>query len=309
MMKRLVITTALFFLLASFFIPKYATAAPNDCCTTDADCEEEFEETCTGTYYTCSQQGKRACVRPAQPPEPPPSDCPGGQMCASVDQQTCEQAGGTFRPCTTPDEREGTCCFTPPAPPEGCCYPYGDCPEDEKCQISGDYLCSRQGLWTCVKESPPLPDECGDWIPAGGGHCTVPGGLQCPNNQAICCNPREKCPGYVPSSPPPSLEDITCEVGGKQGIETAIGCVPFEDANAFVGFLLRWGIGIGGGIAFLLILVAGFLIMTSTGDPKKVQAGKELLTAAITGLLLLIFSVFILEFIGVDILGIPGFGD
>ncbi len=88
---------------------------------------------------------------------------------------------------------------------------------------------------------------------------------------------------------------------------TAIGCIPIQDKNAFAAFILRWGIGIGGGIAFLLILLSGFQIITSAGDPKKLQAGKELLTAALTGLLLLILSVFILRIIGIDILGLPEF--
>jgi hypothetical protein len=91
-------------------------------------------------------------------------------------------------------------------------------------------------------------------------------------------------------------------------IDTAIGCIPVANTDAFIGFLLRWGIGIAGGIAFLLILFAGFQITTSGGDPKKLQAGKELLTSAIAGLLLLIFSVFILRLVGVDILGLPEFG-
>jgi len=90
-------------------------------------------------------------------------------------------------------------------------------------------------------------------------------------------------------------------------INTAIGCIPIEDSGALIGWVLRWAIGIGGGIAFILILVAGFQIMTSQGDPQRLQAGKELLTSAITGILLIIFSVFILQVIGVDILGIPGF--
>lgn len=89
-------------------------------------------------------------------------------------------------------------------------------------------------------------------------------------------------------------------------LNTAIGCIPINDSNAFIGFILRWAIGIGGGIAFILILVAGFQIMTSQGDPQRLQAGKELLTSAVTGLVLIIFSVFILQFIGVNILGIPG---
>jgi len=100
--------------------------------------------------------------------------------------------------------------------------------------------------------------------------------------------------------------DILCS-GSAREIYTAIGCIPIDDSGALIGWILRWAIGIGGGIAFILILVAGFQIMTSRGDPQRLQAGKELLTSAIAGILLIIFSVFILEVIGVDILGIPGF--
>ncbi|MGB6838995.1 MAG: pilin [Microgenomates group bacterium] len=92
-------------------------------------------------------------------------------------------------------------------------------------------------------------------------------------------------------------------------IDTAIGCIPINDTNAFIGFILKWAIGIGGGIAFLLILFAGFQIMTSSGNPEKLKAGQELMTSAIAGLILLIFSVFILKIIGVDILQLPGFGE
>ena len=87
-------------------------------------------------------------------------------------------------------------------------------------------------------------------------------------------------------------------------IDTAIGCVPIGDENQLAGFVLRWAIGIGGGIAFILIVFAGFQMTTSSGDPKKLQASRELLTSAIGGLILLIFSVFLLELIGVQILGI-----
>lgn len=89
---------------------------------------------------------------------------------------------------------------------------------------------------------------------------------------------------------------------------TAIGCVPYRNTSDFLAFVLNWALGIGGGVAFLLIVYSGIIILTSTGNPDKVRAGQELLTAAITGLLLLIFSAFILRLIGVDILQIPGFG-
>ncbi len=75
-----------------------------------------------------------------------------------------------------------------------------------------------------------------------------------------------------------------------------------------MGFLLKWAIGIGGGIAFLLILYAGFMIMTAAGNPERLKAGQELMTSAISGLVLLIFSIFVLKFIGLDILGLGQFG-
>jgi hypothetical protein len=88
-------------------------------------------------------------------------------------------------------------------------------------------------------------------------------------------------------------------------IDTAIGCIPIEQQE-MITFLLRWAIGIAGGVAFILIIIASFQIMTSQGDPKRLQAGKELLSSAIMGLILLIFSAFILRVIGVNILKIPG---
>jgi Co/Zn/Cd efflux system component len=66
-------------------------------------------------------------------------------------------------------------------------------------------------------------------------------------------------------------------------------------------------IGIAGGIAFLLMIFAGFQIITSTGDPEKLNRGKEILTSAIIGLVVIVFSVFLLKLIGVDILQLPGF--
>jgi len=48
------------------------------------------------------------------------------------------------------------------------------------------------------------------------------------------------------------------------------------------------------------------MIITAAGDKRKLQGGKELLTAAVSGLFLIIFSVFILDLIGIRILRIPG---
>lgn len=95
---------------------------------------------------------------------------------------------------------------------------------------------------------------------------------------------------------------------GGNGIDTAIGCIPINDTNDFMGWVLGWSVGVGSGIAFLLIVYSSFIVMTSQGDPSRLKSGQELLTSAISGLIMLIFSVFILKFIGVDILGLNSFG-
>lgn len=87
---------------------------------------------------------------------------------------------------------------------------------------------------------------------------------------------------------------------------TAIGCIPYRNTGDFLEFVLGWALGIGGGVAFLLIIYSGIIVLTSSGNPDRLKAGQELLTAAVTGLLLLIFSAFILRVIGIDILRIPG---
>ncbi len=101
-------------------------------------------------------------------------------------------------------------------------------------------------------------------------------------------------------------------MGDNSGVWTALGCINIAnmdnpDPSDFLTTLLDLGIGLGGGISFLLILFGGLQIMTSAGNPEQLNAGRELVSAAITGLLLVIFSIFLLQFIGVNIIGIPGF--
>lgn len=64
----------------------------------------------------------------------------------------------------------------------------------------------------------------------------------------------------------------------------------------------------GGGIAFLLSVWGGITILLAAGNPEKINEGKEIIGSAITGLLFIILSVFLLRLIGFDILQLPGFG-
>ena len=89
------------------------------------------------------------------------------------------------------------------------------------------------------------------------------------------------------------------------GISTAFGCIPYS-ASGIATKLLQILFGVGGGIAFLLMVYGFILVATSSGDEKKLQAAKETITSAITGLLVSIFALFLFRLIAVNILKIPG---
>jgi hypothetical protein len=100
---------------------------------------------------------------------------------------------------------------------------------------------------------------------------------------------------------------MTCQSRGSGAIWTAVGCIP-ANATAIVQSIVKVGLGIAGGVALLMILAAGFMFSTSQGDPKRTGEARELITSAVIGLLFIIFSITILQFIGVTIFRIPGFG-
>lgn len=172
------------------------------------------------------------------------------------------------------------------------------------------------GLNDCSCQTVNLPDS--------GKSCQLSPGTSCAQGKTPFClsNPDGGCnhalfsggacvceePGYVP---------VTNEDGNfctQQGygaltsdprIDTALGCIPVK-MDKFIVWLLPILFSISGGIAFLLMVYGFILITTSKGDPKAVQAARETITSAITGLLISIFAIFILRLIAVDILKIPG---
>ncbi len=93
-----------------------------------------------------------------------------------------------------------------------------------------------------------------------------------------------------------------------QYVWTAIGCVPTDFTTIINDYIFRYGIGIAGGLAFLRFLYGCFLIMTSSGNAETVEESKAIIMSALAGLFLIIFSVFFLRTIGVDVFQIPCWG-
>lgn len=118
-----------------------------------------------------------------------------------------------------------------------------------------------------------------------------------PIPKATSCTDPKKCTSS-------GGKDFICD--GDAGIKTAIGCVHTTPAG-FVKDFIAFAIGIGGGLAFLMMLLGAFQMLTSAGNPETLQAGRDRFQSAIIGLLFVIFAVLLLQIIGVGILNIPGF--
>lgn len=93
---------------------------------------------------------------------------------------------------------------------------------------------------------------------------------------------------------------------GVGGIMTAIGCIPTEP-TAFITGTLRVVSLTAGGIAFLLMIFGAIKMISSSGNPEPLKQGQEQFNSAIIGLLIILFSVFLLQILGFSILQIPGF--
>lgn len=132
------------------------------------------------------------------------------------------------------------------------------------------------------------------------GVCTTKGGFggTCQLAPTSSITP---LPSQVPSPP------VYCIAGDPDsGINTALGCIKVGSGNELILSVLRLATGVGGGLALALILYGTFIVTTSAGMPDKLKAGSEIITSAIIGLLFILLSVFLVNLIGINILGIPG---
>jgi len=288
-----------------------------DLASTDCSTMGGFPGTCSNDF------GNGTCCAPWR-------TCLSGFSCLNVTQPECQNEGGSYVGCYTGHEA-GTCC----APQSQCANPF-TCSNQTRSDCTGSggfygacYTGSGPGTCCCCITLPsptPIP-ECRGETTGNPGYCfwnnfdCIPpnddeGNGGCPPTsigwpQRCCVWPQlpgaptlPPVTGSVQLTPRPALNP---QCSGWARIYTAVGCIPVGTSTTFAVFVLRWAIGIAGGMAFLLITWSSFLIMSSSGNPQKIQAGRELLTSAIAGLMLLIFSVFILEAIGVRILRLPGF--
>ncbi len=124
--------------------------------------------------------------------------------------------------------------------------------------------------------------------------------LNCTNN---VCGGSEEVPA-PPPAPGPCAGALDAR-GHCNEFRSALGPLSTDPAG-FIRSLFGIILSISGAIAILLIIRAGYKIMSSEGKPEGVQEGRERLISAVVGLLFIIFSLVFLQVIGFDILRIPG---
>lgn len=97
--------------------------------------------------------------------------------------------------------------------------------------------------------------------------------------------------------------DATCPNGE---VISDLGCIP-QNPVGFVQKFYGWGLGLIGMVVIIFMIIGGYYLMTSQGDPSKLQKGKEYIIYSIAGLILALFGFIFVQLITGDLLKIPGF--
>lgn len=247
---------------------------PSDELIVTTGTDPDRKECCSVGFKFDSKQNK--CVSAANPSTTKDSACPGGWTCEE-NTNTClnfqEQGCKTLKPeefsaCDPKAQLSYSIRCGPEKKGFSC-----DNPKRQQLCLNG----SVSEANVICQSDPPPPPPCLEGIDADGDP-------------------------FTEANPPPQFEAIqkcTKAATAFGGISTN----PAEFITRIFGIIL----GFSGGIALLLIIFSGYQMMMSQGNPEKIQGARETLTSAIVGLLFIIFSLVILEFIGLDILRIPGF--
>lgn len=203
--------------------------------------------------------------------------------------------------------------------PNGCPGPNNNGFNDPQCRFANIPECSIGVEVPCPGPNPTArPGAC-----AGVG-------CDCGDSEQACCeiNGAPSCRGttYATSrqdgvcickdwsaSASAAPKQVPCAQGQfKNGIceaiPTGLGFDIETTPAEFVRRVFSILLSLAGGIALVLIIMSGYKLMTSQGNPEAIQGARETITSAIVGLLFIIFSFLIFQVITTDILKIPFIG-
>lgn len=109
------------------------------------------------------------------------------------------------------------------------------------------------------------------------------------------------------SSSIPSFAAETKEPCPNNTCDTALGPIDVSNPMSVIMRIFSFALAIGAAGAIAVIIFAGYRLLTSRGNKEAIQGARETITAAVVGLLFMVFSLVILSVIAGNILKIPGF--
>ena len=309
-MKKFLSLIPLYIILYTFFfLPPIAFADPT--------CDQAGENCCffPPNSYDCDRAlnpdlvcgSNNLCINAIVPPCiirecTSASQCVDDAADGNVDcYVNCVPQGGswgctsTAPPSTGNCDQAGAACCS--GSPNYCFWPY-------KCQTANNIcyseLCSLS-YGECV-----LPSQCN----SGCQIAIPPGGFQDCFGSTVCCDRQQNTDLHC-------TLPVFCQTSSNQpGVKTPIGCLPYIDAGlnpasagrAMITALIGWFMSMAGVVFLLLIVYGAFLLTTGGGDTKKIQSGKEIVSAGIAGMVLIVLTLTILNFLGLHVLNLGPFG-
>lgn len=290
-------------------------------CWRDSECTNSRNPACTGLQLVCQGASLSAgkpgrCVNssPSPTPTPIPGELKYGDPC------NINKASGGIAAFTCPSDAQ--CQVTDPSTGNGICGGPEAGAIAPRCNTSVNiklvdvcYPYTNESTGTTTDKTLSNVIKCGE----------ASAGFVCKDPQAYLClshktdNPTAadlKCQVIPPAKSPcleglmedgrPAPTDKPALIAKCTKFATAVGNIQ-TTPMAFLQKLFGIILSLAGGIALLLIIYSGYQILTSQGNPEKVQGAKDTITSAIIGLVFMIFSMLVLQVIGVDILHIPIF--
>jgi hypothetical protein len=118
---------------------------------------------------------------------------------------------------------------------------------------------------------------------------------------AEACAMGQGCVGTPPTTTSAGGDNVQIGSGGKVPVINpgcGTGQTPTLDCIfPLITNIVYWALIFAGVLAVFLVIYAGIRLITSGGDPKTVLASRNILTFAIAGLVLILLSFFIINFI------------
>lgn len=252
----------------------------------------------SGPIYKCEDNNHNIVPFKSQ------SACSSGQTCSRTGQGGCQSncnigsggscdMRGSVPCCISGLVCRGGSVASPPfsAVPGKCQTPPACSEQNEGCAVDSD-CCNTNLKCQAVRFGTIMQLKCASACPDGTVYSeTAPGIYGC-----ITVNEQ----GVAPVCSKLNSNGTCAQV------DTGLGTIG-TDPQSLIQSLFGLILSISGGIALLLIIISGYRVLASQGNPEALKGAKEQLTAAIVGLLFIIFALVILQIIGVDILHIPSF--